>query len=74
VRLRDPVRAGRVAWFSFLWNDLTLTGQAALKSFTNFLTGCLLERIGAPGEERREEKGDEEERPGLHPLILETKP
>ena len=53
--------------------ELSLAGHAALQSRANFLAVCLFERIGAAGNKAREKKRDQEERPGLHLLILGMK-
>ena len=53
--------------------ELSLAGHAALQSRANILAGLLFERIGATCNERGEEYGDEEGRPGLHLLILGMK-
>jgi hypothetical protein len=55
---------------TFAFCELSLPGNAALQSGANFLASRFLKRIGAAGEEGREKEYDEEERPGLHPLIL----
>jgi len=53
--------------------ELSLAGHAALQSRANVLAALLFERIGATCNERCEENGDEEKRPGPHLLILGMK-
>jgi hypothetical protein len=55
---------------TFAFCELSLPGNATFQSGANFLTGRFLKRIGTAGEEGREKECDEEERPGLHLLIL----
>lgn len=55
---------------TFAFGELSLTGNAALQSGANFLAGRFLHWIGAAEKKGREKECDEEERPGLHPLIL----
>jgi hypothetical protein len=63
---------GRIAGIplTFAFCELSLPGNATFQSGANFLTGRFLKRIGTAGEEGREKECDEEERPGLHLLIL----
>ena len=53
---------------TFAFCELSLPGNAAFQSGANFLTSRFLHRVGTAGEEGKEY--DEEERPGLHPLIV----
>lgn len=72
MRLRDAMFAGRIAGLPFLRTELALPGDSALQLRLNFLTSLLFQGIGATDREDGDENR-EEERPGLHLLILGTK-
>lgn len=72
MRLRHAMFSGGVAGFPLLRSNLPSPGNAALELRADVLPRALFERIGAAGDECCE-KDREEERPGLHLLILGTK-
>jgi hypothetical protein len=57
---------------TFAFCELSLAGNAPLQSRTNFVTGLLFEGVCATADER-EIPDRNQDRPGLHPLILGTK-
>jgi hypothetical protein len=61
----------RVA-LTFPFRDLSLAGDASLQARADFLAGCLLERIGAGGQEQGR-RDREYNRQGPHSLILGMK-
>ena len=71
MRLRNAMLGRWIAWITlaFSFGELPLTGDAALQLRLHFTAASLFDRIGATGGENKEENR-EEERPGLHPLIL----
>jgi hypothetical protein len=72
MRLGNAVLAGWIARLALFGAELALTGYAPLQLRLNFGAASLLHRISATGDEQSA-SADEEERPGFHPLILETK-
>jgi hypothetical protein len=72
MRLGNAVFGSRVAGVALFGAELALTGDAPLQLRLNFGAASLLHRISATGDEQSD-NDDEEERPGFHPLILETK-
>jgi len=73
MRLGHAMFAGRISGIALFGDELSLAGDAALKLRLNVAATSLLERIGTTGRENR--KGNrEEERPGLHLLILGIQP
>lgn len=76
MRRRHAVFGGGIAGLALAITgcELALTGHALFQPRANFFSGGLFEWIGAAEEETREKGRDEEERPGLHPLILGSKP
>ena len=70
--LRDAVFGCRIARFALLRNKLSLAANAALQLRLYFLATPLLERIGATAGKRCA-RDREQDRHGLHPLILGMK-
>ena len=69
--MRDAVFCSRISRLALFWTNCALTGDAALKLILDLRTFSLFEWIGATGGE----EGDcdqEEDRPALHLLILES--
>lgn len=72
MRLRHPVLGRRIAGFTWFRSKLSFSTDALLQLRLHFVATSLLKWIGAA--EREQCKYDREQRrPGLHPLILETK-
>jgi len=72
MRLGDAMLGGGIAGVALFGAELALTGDAPLQLRLNFGAAPLLHRISATGDEQSA-SDEEEERPGFHPLILETK-
>ena len=69
--LRDTMLAGGITGLALFGAELALTGDAPLQLRLDFGAASLLHRVGASAHEQSV-SDDEEERPGLHPLILES--